>query len=106
MRYTYNVETSCNEVWVAIIKKAPLSYCQGYLDARKDYSPRNAYRILRSDDKVMEEFDATSDISIGWVAGWPTPEQYELAGDRAYERAKFLRESRFEKAVAYRQRGS
>jgi len=47
---------------------------------------------MRSDGKVMQELPAVTDASIGMVAGWPTPEQYEYAARRAIEQAARIRE--------------
>ena len=68
------------------------SYCQGYLDCKAYESPRLAYRIVRSDGKVISELSAREDVSVGMVAGWPTPEQYEFAAEKALKRAKEIRE--------------
>jgi ferritin-like metal-binding protein YciE len=73
------------------IKESSLQYLQGYLDARKDASPRPAYRIIRSDNKVMEETADIGHLSIGQVAGWATAEQYEIAAQKALAQAAAIR---------------
>lgn len=93
MKHTYHIETFAIGKWLKIVQHS-LQYCQGYLDARKEYSPRLAYRLMRSDGKVVEELEARDDLSIGQVAGWPTAEQYEAAAAKALERAKAIRERR------------
>lgn len=92
MKHEYHIETLAIGQWLKI-KRGSLGYCQGYLDARKDASPRNAYRLMRSDGRVMEEVPARADVSIGQVAGWPTAEQYEAAARRALENAKAIRKA-------------
>ena len=74
--------------------RGSLQYCQGFLDARKDYAPRNAYRLMRSDGKVMEEVAAYEDVFVGQIAGWPTAEQYESAANKALARAQAIREKK------------
>ena len=89
--HTYKLESNYLGEWRKL-KEGSLQYLQGYLDARKDASPRLAYRLVRSDGKVMEEVAAREDVSIGMVAGWPTAEQYEAAAERALAKAKVIRE--------------
>jgi len=48
--------------------------------------------MVRSDGKIVDEVQAFDDVGIGQVAGWPTAEQYELAAERALEKAKKIRE--------------
>lgn len=91
MKYNYHIEAFFAGAWAKILSGS-LQYCQGFLDARKDYAPRNAYRLMRSDGRVMEEVAAREDVNIGQVAGWPTAEQYEAAANRAIDRAKAIRE--------------
>ena len=89
-KYDYHIESFAISKWLKI-KTASLQYCLGFLDARKDYAPRNAYRLIRSDGKIIEEFPAVEDVSIGQITGWPTAEQYERAANKAIERAKIIR---------------
>jgi len=91
MKHEYHLESFACDKWLKILQGS-LQYCQGFLDARKDYAPRNAYRLMRSDGRVMEEVPAREDVSIGMVAGWPTAAQYETAANKALERAKAIRE--------------
>jgi len=90
MKYDYHLETFSRDKWIAMLHGS-MQYCQGFLDARKDYSPSNAYRLMRSDGKMMERVLAREDVCIGQVAGWPTAEQYERAANKALERAKVIR---------------
>lgn len=90
MKHTYHLETFAIGKWLKIISGS-LQYCQGYLDARKDYAPRLAYQLTRSDGKIIEALEARDDVSIGQVAGWPTAEQYEIAANKALDRAKAIR---------------
>jgi hypothetical protein len=89
--HTYKLESFYLERWMKI-KEGGLQYLQGYLDARKDASPRPAYRLVRSDGKVMEEVALRQDVSLGMVAGWPTAEQYERAAEKALAQAKAIRQ--------------
>lgn len=88
--YHYSLESFHLGKWIKF-RDGSLQYCQGFLDARKDYAPRLAYRLIRSDGKVLEETPARDDVSIGQVAGWPTAEQYESAAAKALDQAKVIR---------------
>lgn len=92
MKYTYTVESFYLEKWAPIIRGESRDYCLGYFDRTQEFSPRNAYRVVRSDGKVMAERKGDADVSIGMIAGWPTPEQYEGAAQRALDQAKRIRE--------------
>jgi hypothetical protein len=91
MKHEYHLESFALGKWLKILQGS-LQYCQGFLDARKDYAPRNAYRLMRSDGRVMEDVPARDDVNIGQIAGWPSAEQYESAANKALERAKAIRE--------------
>ena len=91
MRHSYHIETFHIGKWFKILQGS-LQYCQGFLDARKDYAPRLAHRLMRSDGKVMEETPPRDDVYIGQIAGFPTAEQYERAAEKALERARKIRE--------------
>jgi len=90
MKHSYHLESFAFGRWLKILQGS-LQYCQGFLDARKDHAPRNAYRLMRSDGRVMEEVAAREDVNIGQIAGWPTAEQYERASSKALEMAKAIR---------------
>lgn len=89
MKHEYHLESFAIGKWLKILQGS-LQYCQGFLDARKDYAPRTAYRLMRSDGRVMEEVAAREDVNIGQIAGWPSAEQYESAANKALERAMAL----------------
>lgn len=91
MKHEYHLEAFTIGKWIKILQGS-MQYCQGFLDARKDYAPRSAYRLMRSDGKIMEEIPAREDVNIGQIAGWPTAEQYEVAASKAFDRAKAIRE--------------
>ena len=93
MSYTYQVDTFYNGSWVKLFQ-APMQYCLGYLDSKIDYSPRNAFRVVRSDGKVVSAIESKSEVSIGQIAGWPTAEQYEQAAEKALAMAKAIRSKR------------
>lgn len=90
-KYDYSIQTLYRDKW-ATLRSAGLQYAQGYLDAMRNYSPRNAYRILRSDGRVMESLQADDEVSVGMIAGFPTARQYECAAERALARASHIRE--------------
>jgi hypothetical protein len=90
MKYTYSIEYYFIDKWVKLLSETR-DYCVGYLAACKYDAPRNAYRIMRSDGKVIEEISSAADVSIGMVAGWPTPGQYEAAAQRALDQAARIR---------------
>jgi hypothetical protein len=70
-------------------------FCSGYLTHAQHSSPRNAMRIVRSDGKIVFDSPESEDVSVGMIASWPTPEQYECAAERALKEAARIRE--FEK---------
>lgn len=91
MKYTYAIETYYLDKWAVIVRDTR-DFCLGYLARVTDYSPRNAYRLVRSDGKVTHESPACAEVSVGQVAGYPTPEQYESAAKRALAQAAAIRE--------------
>lgn len=90
MQHGYHLESLVYGRWLKILQGS-MQYCQGFLAARKDYAPRNAYRIMRSDGRVMEEVPGNEGVDIGQVTGFPSAEQYEAAANKALERAKAIR---------------
>lgn len=84
MKYEYYIETYYCEKWVKIIT-ASRQYCEGWLSARQDISPRPCFELFRSDGQRIAEYPAKYDVSIGQVAGFPTAEQYERAAREAME---------------------
>ena len=90
---TYHIETYWNEKWIKIIDGSK-QFCEGYLYARTDYAPRPYLRMVRSDGKIVQELPAVYEVYIGQVAGWPTAEQYERAGNEALEKARVIREDK------------
>ena len=91
MKHEYHLESFVIGKWHRILQGS-MQYCQGYLDSEKNRSPRNAYRLMRSDGRVMEATESREDVSIGMIAGWPTAGQYEAAANRALELARVIRE--------------
>ena len=91
MTHTYYFESFYCGAWIRLLSDS-LHFLRGYLHAKRDHSPRLAYRIVRGDGKIIDEVTAREDVSIGLVAGWPTPEQYEQAAAKALEMAKAIRE--------------
>ncbi len=92
MSLTYHIECPCLGKWNPFIKGRSRGYCDGYMDAMRGQLPRLHLRMVRSDGKIVDEVEAFDDVGIGQVAGWPTAEQYELAAERALEKAKKIRE--------------
>ena len=92
MKYTYQIEILSAEQWVTILRDRSLHWCHGYLEAKSEFSPRLGHRIVRSDNKVIDEFPPGEDVNIGMIAGWPTAEQYERAANKALAQATFIRE--------------
>ena len=93
MKHTYSIETLFGDKWLAIIRLENAQYCRGWLDRASDQSPRPAYRVVRSDGKLVTSLREREDVSIGQVAGFPTAEQYERAAQRALEKAAVIREN-------------
>ena len=91
MSYDYQIETFAIGKWLRIVTGSR-EYCRGYLNARQDLSPRLAYRLMRSDGLIVDEYAARDDVSVGMVAGFPTAEQYEHAAQKALDMAKAIRE--------------
>ncbi len=91
MKHEYHLKSFACGKWLKILQGS-LQYCQGFLDARKDHAPRLAYRLMRSDGRIMEEVAAREDVNIGQIAGWPSAEQYEAAAAKALEHAKAIRQ--------------
>jgi hypothetical protein len=90
MKYTYRLESLYLGEWRIIVRDTR-DFCLGYLTACQYNAPRNAMRLLRSDGKVVAERHAATEVSVGQVASYPTPEQYEAAAARAIEQAARIR---------------
>lgn len=65
--------------------------CLGYMRARGETSPRLPMRVVRTDGRLVDEVPGNMEVSVGQVAGYPTAEQYEAAGLRAFENAAAMR---------------
>lgn len=89
---TFNIESLYRGNWCKIVSGVSQSYCHGYLDSMAYNAPRLGYRIIRSDGKIIREVKEYEDVCVGMIAGWPTPEQYEFAAEKALNRAKEIRE--------------
>jgi hypothetical protein len=92
MRHTYKIETFHLNQWAKIADYVTREFCNGVLWKVKHDAPRLAYRVVRSDGKIMDELPAVDEVSVGMVAGFPTPEQYERAAAKALEKAAAIRE--------------
>lgn len=94
-KYTYRIEFFIREKWFAPagLQGEQRGFLRGYMFGRSDAPPpRPAMRVVRSDDVVVDEREATDEVDIGMIAGWPTPEQYEAAAQRALDAAALIRE--------------
>ena len=91
MKYTYAVESMCLGKWCKLFTDTR-DFCAGYLTHAQYDHPRNALRIVRSDGKVMHELKADDEVSVGMIASYPTPAQYEHAAKIALEKAARIRE--------------
>ncbi len=91
MKYTYSLETFYLDKWVKLFSDTR-DFCLGYLVSIRNYSPRLAHRIIRSDGKVMHDAPAVTEVSVGMIASYPTPEQYEFAAAEALKKAAAIRE--------------
>lgn len=89
-KHSYIVESNYLGRWHKLFEDTR-DFCMGYLHARRHEAPRIEYRLVRSDGKVLQELKPEADVSIGMVAGWPTPEQYEHAAKRALNQAARIR---------------
>lgn len=77
--------------WIHVLTENR-SFCLGYFQRhREEPSPKLAMRVIRSDGRVLEECSESQSVSIGMVAGFPSPEQYEKAASDALDRAKEIR---------------
>lgn len=91
MKHTYAIETFYLDKWTVIVRDTR-DFCLGYLSKARDYAPRNAFRLVRSDGKIMHETPTYTEVSVGQIASYPTPEQYEAAAKRALAQAAAIRE--------------
>lgn len=73
------------------IRQGNLQYLMGYMDAMANQSPRLAHRIISKNAQVIESIEEKTEVYIGQIAGFPTPEQYEVAAKRALEKAGAIR---------------
>lgn len=91
MKHTYSVESMCIGKWCKLFSDTR-DFCAGYLTHAQYDHPRNALRIVRGDGKVMHELKADDEVSVGMIASYPTPAQYEHAAKIALEKAARIRE--------------
>jgi hypothetical protein len=90
-KYTYSIRSyypEYKEPWVTFKKDLNRQYAEGYFFAlRESPSPRPHTQLVRSDGKVVDEFEAHEEVHIGMVAGFATAEQLRRAAQKALERA-------------------
>jgi hypothetical protein len=92
--YTYSIRSyypEYKEPWIAFKKDLNRQYAEGYFSALREHpSPRPHTQLVRSDGKVVDEFEAHEEVHIGMVAGFATAEQLRRAAQKALERADRL----------------
>jgi hypothetical protein len=93
MKHEYHLECdfAFDKQWHTFKKGISKNYGHGYIDAMRDQYPRLALRMVDSGGRIMDSVNAASDVSVGMIAGWPTAEQYEVAAQRALEKAAHIR---------------
>ena len=95
-KYTYAVEVATgfeDDDWYALVKGEQRGFALGYLLGCRDsrLPPTRAHRMIRSDGKIIESYPANREVSIGMIAGFPSPEQYEAAARDALDKAERIR---------------
>ena len=90
-KYTYSIRSyypEYKEPWITFKKDLNRQYAEGYFFAlRESPSPRPHTQLVRSDGKVVDEFEAHEEAHIGMVAGFATAEQLRRAAQKALDRA-------------------
>lgn len=85
---------------VRVVQDDSLRYLQGWMaHHRESLGVRLRAQLIRErDGRVMEEVTGCEDEGVGMVAGWPSPEQYEAAAERAAAKAAEVRARRARQA--------
>ena len=94
-KYTYSIEGWTGREWFTLggCRDVPMQWALGFLFGRREVcGPTLTLRVMRSDGREVLAEEGKEDVGIGMVAGWPSPEQYERAAERALAKAKRLRE--------------
>jgi hypothetical protein len=90
-KYTYSIRSyypEYKEPWVTFKKNLNRQYAEGYFSALYERpSPYLHTQLVRSDGKVVGEFEANEEVHIGMVAGFATAEQLRRAAQKALDRA-------------------
>jgi len=90
-KYTYSIRSyypEYKEPWVTFKKNLNKQFAEGYFFALcESPSPRPHTQLVRSDGKVIDEFEAHEEVHIGMVAGFATAEQLRRAAQKALDRA-------------------
>lgn len=85
-RYTYHLEAHHRGAWRRLHGEVSRGYGEGYLACMRSIAgPTLAYRLVRSDGRVIDETNGKEEATVGAVAGWPTWQQYASAAARALE---------------------
>lgn len=86
MTYRIEVFVEAQQKFVTL-RYGSLSYCKGYLDGMEHCAPRLPYRIVNDKGDVVLHLEGNKNVSIGMIAGHPTPEQYRWAAEQAMQMA-------------------
>jgi hypothetical protein len=91
-KYTYSIRSyypEYKEPWVTFKKGLCKQFAEGYFHALFERpSPKPHTQLVRSDGKVVGEFDSLEEVHIGMVAGHPCAEQLRRAAQKALDRAE------------------
>ena len=91
----YRVEVEMSPDRWGLVFEQGRSFCLGYLACHREQSgPSLAMRVCKADGNVIDSHAARTEVSIGMIAGMPSPEQYEDAAARALEIAAMIRKHR------------
>ena len=90
-KYTYSIRSyypEYKEPWITFKKDLNKQYAESYFFAlRESPSPRPHTQLVRSDGKIVDEFEAFEEVRIGMVAGYPNAGQLRRAAQKALDRA-------------------
>jgi hypothetical protein len=90
-KYTYSIRSYYPEYkqpWMTFKKNLNKQFAEGYFHALFERpSPKPHTQLVRSDGKVVGEFEAHEEVHIGMVAGFATAEQLRRAAQKALDRA-------------------
>jgi hypothetical protein len=99
MKYAFEVQRADGS-WSRLFEESR-SYCLGYCEcSAAQPGPRLACRVVHIlSGSVIAGHPAQNAVSIGQIAGHPSPAQYEAAAERALTIAAKLREREAERGA-------